>query len=424
MVGWKYDFWVDYLPRVADAELERRLSRAGAVLIEGAKGCGKTRTATRAAKSVLHVDTDLNVEPTMLIDPTLLLEGATPRLLDEWQWQPRLWDYVRHDVDDRQQPGQYILTGSATPNDDVRRHSGAGRFSALRMRPMSLWESGDSSGSVSWHDLRGGSSVRVAAEDWPIRQIAQTVVRGGWPATIGQGIEDSQAYVLDYLDLLAEADISRVDGVKRDPVRVRRLLASLGRNCATTASLATLVADVNSAGGSLGRDTAASYINALERLMIVEDQPAWKTALRDSATLRQAPKHHLVCPSLAAAALGATADKLIREPKTLGLLFESLAVRDLRVYSSVHRGKVYHYRDSRGREIDAIVEYPDGWMAVEIKLGVGSVDAACDNLLRVVSTIDTRTVGEPDALVVVSGGGVAYKRPDGVAVVPLNMLRP
>ena len=372
----------------------------------------------------MHVDTDTDVDALMSIDPTLVLEGQTPRLLDEWQWQPRLWDYVRHAVDERHEPGQFILTGSATPTDDVRRHSGAGRFSVLRMRPMSLWESGHSSGRVSWRDIREHNQIRATASAWPLVDIAENIVRGGWPATVGLKAADARDYVLDYLELLADADLSRVSSARRDPIRVRSLLASLGRNTATPVTISTLLADIGELGESLGREAAGNYLTALERLMIIEDQPAWSTALRDSARLRQTPKRHFVCPSLAAAAMGATAEQLVHEPKALGLLFESLAIRDLRVYASVQRGQVYHYRDSRDREIDAIVQYPNGWMAVEIKLGVGSVEDAANSLLKTTAMIDTQLVGQPDALVVITGGGPAYQRGDGVIVAPLNQLKP
>jgi len=415
---------MNYLPRVADQQLAARLGRSGAVLVEGAKWCGKTQTSLQSAASVVHVDTDLEVDDLMEIDPTLVLEGPTPRLLDEWQWQPRLWDYVRHAVDNRNQAGQFILTGSAMPVADLRRHSGAGRFSVLRMRPMSLWESGQSNGQVSWSTIRNSEAVRAAASPWSLTGIAEAVVRGGWPATVGLATDAACEYVLDYLDLLADADLSRLSQSRHDPVRVRSLLASLGRNTATPASINTLVSDLGETGASLGRDTASGYLAALEQLMILENQPAWSTALRDSARLRRTPKRHLVCPSLAAAAIGATVKKLAREPKTLGVLFESMAVRDLRVYAAVERGQVYHYRDSRGREIDAIVQYPDGWVGVEVKLGLGAVEGAATNLLKVVKTIDTQTVGAPDALVVITGGGPAYRRPDGVVVAPLNQLKP
>jgi len=414
---------MQYLPRVADDDLRRRLANSGAVLIEGAKWCGKTQTALQSASSALHVDTDLQVEDAMQIDPTLLLDGPTPRLLDEWQWQPRLWDYVRRAVDERQQPGQFILTGSATPDEGVRQHSGAGRFSVMRMRPMSLWESGQSSGAVSWRDIRRGEQVRAPADDRPLLDIAQAVVRGGWPATVGQDPETARQYVLDYLQLLTQADVSQVSNARRDPIRVRRLIASLARNVATTASLSTILTGVSQSGAAPVRDTAAQYLLALEQLMVVENQPAWSAPLRDSATVRLSPKRHFVCPSLAAAAMGATAETLLREPKTLTRLFESLAVRDLRVYTAFDHGEVLHYHDSRDRVIDAIIDYPDGWMAVAIKLGVGAVDAAANNLVKVVATIDTQIAGLPDAMVVITGAGPAYQRKDGVVVVPLGFLR-
>ena len=413
-----------YIPRLADGELAARLRRSGAVLIEGAKWCGKTETATRAAGSVVHVDTDPDVAPLMDIDPNLVLEGAPPRLLDEWQWQLRLWDVVRHAVDERKQPGQFVLTGSATRDKKVRRHSGAGRFSVLRMRPLSLWESGVSSGAVSLRELRAGGDV-VPAGPVPasLDDVIGAILRGGWPATARLPLEDARQYVLDYLDLLADADISQAEGVRRDPVRVRQLLASLGRNTATTASLSTMVADAAGADGALTADTASGYLRDLERLMIAEEQPAWSTALRDAARLRRAAKRHLVCPSLAAAAMGATAAKLKAEPNTLGNLFESLVVRDLRVYAQGDRGGLFHYRDSSGREIDAVIEYPDGWVACEIKLGTGAVEAAAASLSAAVAAIDTQTVGGPDAMLVITGGGPTYRRPDGIVVVPITALK-
>jgi predicted AAA+ superfamily ATPase len=415
---------VEYIPRVADAELAARLARSGAVLVEGAKGCGKTELAARVARSQVRVDTDPNVSALLDVDPALVLAGATPRLIDEWQWQPTLWNHIRRAVDDRKAPGQFILTGSATPDPTVRRHSGAGRFSVMRLRPMSLWELGRSTGEVSWQDLRGGRRVAAAPSSLGIDQVAELVVRGGWPAMARRPTADARDYVLDYLDLLAEADMGQADGVRRNPVRVKRLLASLGRNTATDASIATLTKDTAGAGAPFNRDTVASYLEALNRLMIAEDQPAWSPALKDSATPRKTPKRHLVDPSLAAAAMGATPAKLVLEPKTLGSLFESLVVRDLRVYSAAQRGQVFYYRDSAGRELDAIVAYPDGWVACEIKLGTGSIDRAADNLKAVTAKIDTQTTGLPDALVVITATSAGYQRRDGVRVVPASALRP
>ncbi|MDR2566229.1 MAG: DUF4143 domain-containing protein [Bifidobacteriaceae bacterium] len=414
---------MEYLARVADAELKARLRRSGAVLIEGPKGCGKTETARREAASELRVETDPAVPLLMQSEPERLLRGATPRLLDEWQRQPRLWDLVRRAVDDRGAPGQFILTGSATPDDSLERHPGLGRFSVLRMRPMALAEQGRSSGQVAWSQVRAGDPVEADDPGWGLDELAAAVVRGGWPAAVRADLDTAREYVLDYLDLLTEVDISRVSGIRRDPARVRRLLGSLARNVGTEASLVTLGKDVGGADQKLNRETVASYLRALEQLMILEDQPAWSTALRDSATLRRSPKRHLVDPSLAAAALGATVEKLIREPKTLGQLFESMVVRDLRVYASPERGAVYHYRDSAGREIDAIVDYPNGWVACEIKLGAGQAEAAATSLKTAVAAIDTQTVGQPARLCVITGTGPGYTRPDGVAVVPAAALR-
>jgi predicted AAA+ superfamily ATPase len=403
--------------------LAARLRRSGAVLVEGAKGCGKTETARRIAASELRVETDPAVPALIDVDPELLLRGQTPRLLDEWQRQPRLWDLVRRAVDDRGTPGQFILTGSATPDDDAQRHPGLGRFSVLRMRTMSLSEMGRSSREVSWAETRAGEPPTADDVGWGVNDLADAVVTGGWPAMASADAATAREYVLDYLDLLAEVDISRVAGVRRDPLRVRRLLASLARNTSTEASTVTLARDVTDATRALDRETVASYTGALERLMIVEDLPAWQTSLRGSATLRKSPKRHLVDPSLAAAAIGATAEKLAREPKTLGQLFESMVLRDLRVYAAPNRGRTFHYRDSAGREIDVIVAYPDGWVACGIKLGGGQAEAAAASLKAAVAAIDTQAVGPPDALCIITGTGPGYRRTDGIAVVPIGALR-
>ena len=413
-----------YQTRLLDDSLKTTLKRVGAVLIEGAKGTGKTSTAQRVAGSVVRVDVDPNVKIYLETEPERVLAGATPRLLDEWQRQPVLWDMVRRAVDDRQMAGQFILTGSATLSDDVPKHSGAGRFSVLRMRPMTLWETGHSRGDVCLSALRRPDAT-VSVDPGPenLQFWAEAVGRGGWPATLNQNLYDALDYVTDYLALIAEADIN-IDGRRRDPIRVTRLIASLARNTSTEASAETLGIDVGGTAAPLGRDTVSRYVDVLQRLMVLEPLPAWQTALRGSARLRQAPKWHFADPSLSVAALRTTPTHLVSEPKTLGLLFESLAIRDLRVYAGLERGQVYHARDSFGREIDAIIEYPDGWIACEIKMGSGQVDQAAAALNAFVPAVETQTVGQCLARVVLVGNGPGYRRPDGVYVVPLASRRP
>lgn len=418
-------FLVSYLPRVTDDELLRRARRAGAVLIEGPKACGKTASAQQIAASTIQLDTDPSVEATMAVDPSLLLEGDTPRLLDEWQLQPRLWDHVRRAVDVRREPGQFILTGSSVPNEDVRSHSGAGRISRMRMRPMSLWESGASTGDISLEALLEGKPPRAKQPPITVPGIADAVIRGGWPASVNQDLDDARAYVTDYLSLLADVDMSRLSDQRRDPTRVRRLLQALARNTASEVTIKTLTADVAGTDLTMSRATTMEYLDALTRLMIVEEQPAWSTSLRSAARLRKTPKRHFVDPSLSAAALDTTSAGLLADLNTLGFLFESLVVRDLRIYSQASGGKVHHYRDSNGREADAIIQLPDGgWAAFEVKLGVGAVDKAAESLLLLAQDVDTSKIGEPRTLAVITGTGLGYRRKDGVNVVPIGSLKP
>jgi len=416
---------MEYRPRIVDANLQHALAALGAVVIEGPKACGKTETARRAAASELRVDTDPRVPPTMAVDPSLLLDGEPPQLLDEWQAQPDLWNHVRRAVDDRQSPGQFILTGSATPDDDARRHSGAGRFARIRMRPMSLYESGHSTGAVSLSGLMDGDPVRVSHEDLDLRALIDRVLVGGWPGLQAMAPTDAALAVRDYLAMIRDVDVERVLGVRRDPRRVGRLITSLARNTATEASIVTIARDAGQDGEPLARNTVDDYLDVLQRLMIVEDQPAWSAHLRSSATLRKSPKRHLADPSLAAAALGATSAKLLADLNTLGLLFESLVVRDLRVYASARRGEVYHYRDSYGLEVDAIVTVDDGrWGAIEVKLGAGSIEDAARNLLTFRDRVDTSRAGAPAFLGVVTPSAYGYVRPDGVSVIPIHALGP
>lgn len=415
-----------YQSRVADDELRKRLQSAGAVLIEGPKACGKTETARRLAASEVLLDVDQNARAAVALNPALILDGETPRLIDEWQVEPAIWNQVRRTVDDRGEPGQFILAGSAVPADEITRHSGAGRIARLRMRPMSLFEAGLSSGEISLQALLKGSVAEAGESGSGIDDLAAEIARGGWPGFRTRPLESAMEAVRDYLGEVSRTDISQVDGVRRDPRRVERLLRSLSRNVATTASASTLARD--SAGGNeepLKDHTVAEYLSSLERLFIVEDQLPWEAHLRSRRRLRQAPKRHFVDPSLAVAALQADPAALMRDLNLLGFLFESLVVRDLRIYAQTVRGDVKHYRDSADLEVDAIVESPEGWAAIEIKLGGSeAIDDAAASLLKFAQTIDTGKSGEPRFLAVVVATGYGYARSDGVQVIPLTHLAP
>ena len=415
-----------YLPRIVGRNLEAALQRRGAVLIEGCRGCGKTWAARRFARSEARLD-----DERMLLlassDPDAVLSGPTPRLLDEWQNAPQLWNRVRRECDDRARPGQFILTGSASPHDDVTRHTGAGRISRVLMRPMSLVEMGRSSGEVSLRRLfEGEAASALPRPDFGLRDLATLICVGGWPASLSLNEEQSRLAVGDYLSEIARADVPAASGVQHRPAAVRRLLRSVARHVATEAKATTLAAD---AGGDkqLGRTTVATYLDALERIFVVEDQPAWSARLRSRATLRRTPKRHFVDPSLAAFMLRASPDRLMTDPETFGLLFESLVVRDLRIYSQPDRGEVFHYRDDTGLEADAIVERDDGaWMAVEVKLNPAPavVDKAAKSLLRLRNKMSRPQLDDLAALMVVTSTGAAYRRPDGIQVAPITALSP
>jgi len=401
------------------------LRATGAVVIEGPRATGKTETARQVAASEVLLDVDTAARDAAAIDPVLILPGETPRLIDEWQLEPGIWNHVRRAVDDRADPGQFILTGSAVPQDDATRHTGAGRFLRLRMRPMSLFESGHSTGQVSLANLLAGESVRATNPGLKIADIAERVSVGGWPALVARPVREAIATVRGYLEETARTDVARGDGVRRDPARVLRVLRALARNTATYATLTTIAADAANADDPIIDDTVGAYLHALERILVIEDQPAWAPSLRSRARLRGSAKRLFVDPSLAVAAMSATPERLLRDPNLLGLLFEALVIRDLRVYSQPLGGRVFGYRSNTGSEADAIVELPDGgWAAFEVKLGPGAVDAAAASLLRVVQQIDTDRVGEPRALAVIVGFGYGYMRDDGVAVIPIGALGP
>lgn len=414
-----------YEDRVIEVEVARRLDSMGAVVIEGPRASGKTETARRFAASEVLLDVDRDARQLVALDPALVLEGETPRLIDEWQVEPAIWNHIRRQVDERRQPGQFILTGSAVPPDDITRHSGAGRLARVRMRPMSLYETGHSTGKISLRALFDGAVPR-SADTLDLDQVLTRIAVGGWPAHLSRTAEQALEANRAYLEEIRRADIDRVDGTRRDPEKVGRLLRSLARNVATCASVATLATDTGGAEGAIKDHTAIEYLTSLERLMVVEDQPAWGPHLRSRSRLREAAKRHFVDPSLAVAALGTTPGRLTRDLNLAGFLFESLVVRDLRVYAQQLGGRVYHYRDNTGLESDAIVELADGrWAAFEVKLGGESnVDEAAANLLKLRDRIDTSKAGEPSCLGVITAVGYGYKREDGIAVFSIGSLGP
>lgn len=414
-----------YQRRVVDDELASRLGSSGAVLIEGPKACGKTATARQVAASEVLLDVDAAARLAVSVDPRLILVGATPRLVDEWQIEPAIWNHVRRAIDDRVAPGQFILTGSSVPADDVVRHTGAGRISRLRMRPMSLFETGHSSGAISLAALLGGEPARAADGGMTVASLAERIAVGGWPGSLGRTVGEALRWARDYLDEIRRVDIGRVDGTRRDPERVGRLLRALARSVATTVAATTLAADAGGADGALDDETVRDYLAALERLMVIEDQPPWAPHLRSRSILRSAPKRHFVDPSLAVAALRADPTRLLEDLNLLGLLFESLVVRDLRIHAQAMDAHVLHYRDNTGLEVDAIIELADGrWAAFEVKLGVGGIDQGAATLRRFADRVDTQRSGSPLALGVIVGMGYGYTRPDGVAVIPIGALGP
>ena len=412
-----------YRARIADAELATRLTSTGAVVIEGPKACGKTETARQLAASEVLLDIDDNARQALAIEPKLVLDGKTPRLIDEWQIEPAIWNHIRRTVDERGLPGQFILTGSAVPADDITRHTGAGRLTRLRLRPMSLFETGHASGAVSLGDCLSGLFEHCPDPGLSIGDIVERIAVGGWPAHQVLDVRQALQRARDYMEEITRVDINRLDGGRRDPIKVTRVTQSLARNVATPVATRSLAADAGGSDGALEDETVRGYLDALERLMIVEDQPAWAPHLRSRSILRSTAKRHFVDPSLAVAALRATPERLLKDMNLLGLLFESMVVRDLRVYAQANDARVLHYRDNTGLEVDAIIETADGrWAALEIKLGTGQVDDAASNLLKFADRVDTRKCGEPALLGVIIGAGYGYRREDGVAVVPVGAL--
>ena len=420
-----------YKQRIADRILERKVLGKGAVLIEGPKWCGKTTTAKQLAKSVLDLgDASVLKQSAQMIEisPKSLLEGMTPRLIDEWQALPPIWDSIRSEVDKRGEPSQFILTGSSVlPDADETIHSGTGRFAHVMMRPMSLYESGESSGSISLKDLFDGKTPEVQPCDLNIDDIAYLTCRGGWPwaTLISKEVALDQAF--DYVDSVIKRDIQRVDKVKRSPERARLLLRSYARNISQQASHATIRKDLLANDAStLDEDTVADYIKALKKLFVIEDLVAWNPNLRSKAAIRTGDTRHFVDPSIGIAALGIGPKDLINDLDTFGLFFEDMVVRDLRVYAEALDGQLYHYRDSNGLECDTVLHRRNGSYALlEVKLGgEDHINAGAASMLELASKIDTDKMPAPSFIAVIIGvGKYAYRRQDGVYVIPIGCLK-
>ncbi|MDD2529021.1 MAG: DUF4143 domain-containing protein [Lentimicrobiaceae bacterium] len=415
---------MSYIKRIIEEDLLEKLSASGAVLIKGPKSCGKTETAKRYAKSILKMDRDKQVPVIMATNPQLLLAGDTPRLIDEWQEHPEIWNYVRHEVDDRKAKGQFILTGSANPNDDVKLHSGAGRFTVVQMDTMSWQELGYSSGKVKVSDLLQDAVPDFYDAGISLDFIIDRILIGGWPTLLNESTKNALKMNTGYVDLLCEVDMSRVSGVKRDPIKVRSLIRSIARNTATVVDNKTLEQDVKIVDkNELSRNTTSEYLDALSRLMILYEQPAFNPHIRSSASLRKSPKRHLCDVSLAVAALGLNKESLIKDMKYTGFLFETLATHELNVYAKANDANVFHYNDSYGLEVDAIVQKRNGNYAVfEIKLGIGYIEQAAENLERFQRNIDTAKMALPKSLNIITGTGMSYRRPDGINVISLASL--
>ena len=414
-----------YVKRIADGLVASALGAVGAVVIEGPKACGKTETARQHALSEVLLDVEPEAQRAVGIDARLILPGPVPRLIDEWQREPRIWDAVRREVDSRRSPGQFILTGSATPKDSAARHSGAGRMSVVRMRPMTLFEQGFSPGTASVADLLAGRDPPAGTSTLDLIAYAERIVVGGWPALIGRSASDAMAVTMGYIDNIVEYDIDVVSGARRDPRLVRRFLQAYAQLSAHPSRLSTIVERARGIAEdeAPSRWTAEPYLDALKRLMVVDDVEAWNPDLRSRTRLMTTPKRHLVDPSLAAALMECDPARLLGDLNSLGYLFESLAVRDIRVYASAVSASVYHYRERAGElEVDLIIEGRNGsWIGVEVKMGSALIDEAATALLRLAST---RVIRPPVALVVLTATEYAYRRDDGVHVVPLGLLGP
>ena len=420
-----------YRKRIADEILARKLEGKGAVLIEGPKWCGKTTTAEQIAASILYMDEPEKKEQNITmseLNPKRLLKGAAPRLIDEWQIAPKLWDAIRFEVDHRGELGQFVLTGSAVPADTKEiTHSGTGRFTRLTMRPMSLYESGDSTGEVSLKDLFDGAAEIDGASELDIDRLAFLVCRGGWPQAVDMRDEIALDQAMDYYDAVVRSDINRADGVQKNSKKVHRLMRSYARNQGSQIPNTVLAQDVSANDEvSMSDETVAAYVSALRKIFVVEDMPAWNPNLRFRTAIRSSDTRYYIDPSIAAAALGIGPNDLVNDLRTFGYLFETLCNRDLRVFADSLNGEVYHYRDRDGQECDAVAHLGNGkYGLIEIKLGGDRlIEEGAKSLKAMEAKIDTDKMNAPSFLMVLTGtGDYAYRRQDGVYVVPIGCLK-
>lgn len=414
-----------YRPRVADAELQDLMGFMGAVLIDGPKAVGKTVTASQVARTVFRMEVDRAARAAVETYPDQLFASPTPILFDEWQDTPDIWNLVRRAVDDHSDKGLYLLTGSSRPRDNARLHSGAGRIARLRMRPMSLFESGHSTGAISLAAILDGGEPNGSPAPLSIPELIERIVIGGWPETIDLPERAARAWVAAYNRNVVEVDVPAL-GPRRNPANLTRLLASLGRAVGTPLRRSAVTIEVGGQNGPIDDKTLTNYLDALDRLMLTEPLPAWQPHMRSRTRLRTTPVHHFVDPSIGIAALGVGTAELLADLEAAGFHFESLGLRDLRVYSQPLGATLSSWRDTQlNQEIDAILELPNGrWAGFEFKLGEAQADAAAESLLHMTSKVDKDQHGEPAALVVVTGGRFSYRRPDGVLVVPITSLGP
>lgn len=420
----------DYKPRIIDNTIEEYLKSFGAVCIEGPKWCGKTWTSSYHSNSEIYIgDPAGNFQNRTLAEmsPDLVLNGDTPRLIDEWQEVPPLWDAVRYKVDQTGNKGQFILTGSSTPNHKGIMHSGAGRIARIKMHPMSLYESGNSTGDVSLKELCNDALTPAMTGEIKLEKLIEYIIKGGWPGNIDTPIEQAALLPLQYIDAIIEDDVFRIDGIKRNKDKMKLLLRSLARNETTTVTNLSLAKDVKETDDSdIDKGTVSDYLDIFKRLFIIDNQMPFSTNIRSSVRVKQAEKRHFCDPSLACALLNATPQMLINDLQTLGLLFEALCERDLKIYAESFGASLFHYQDYDNKEIDAVVELNNGeWCAFEIKLGANQIDDAAKNLLEIDRKIKSDPKGKPPKILCVICGlsNAAYKRPDGVYVVPITALK-